>query len=453
MWLSGWFGHQIVYASRIQKEVNMRLKAALITIVGLTILLGVARLPRVWSQAAQGSPVVAVRAGRMFDPKSGTNLSDQVVLIRGDRITDVGPAARIQIPANAKVIDLSKATVLPGLIDGHVHLTDGKGDQRQQAIHSATESLKAGYTTLVTQGSHGGNFTDVDLKKEIDRGLIQGPRLLPAGPILGAELPAKGPDAFRAGMRELSQHGTDHAKITTTGMFSFKADGEMVNEPVATLDELKAAVDEAHKHGMFVATHSYGGPGLKWAIEAGVDDIQHALSAADPDIKALKEKKLPVTATILDLRQDEPGDLKKFAPYSKWRLAPQTWKKMMAAGIQLGYGSGATPVTNGQGRIFNTACQCSHGVQSEMFPIFVQWGATPVYALRMATTVNANIVHKQDSLGTIEKGKFADLIAVVGDPLKDITEMQRVKFVMKGGEIVKNELTATPPKTSSAQPK
>ena len=431
----------------------MRLKAASITIVGLTILLGVARLPRVWSQAAQGSPVVAVRAGRMFDPKSGTNLSDQVVLIRGDRITDVGPAARIQIPANAKVIDLSKATVLPGLIDGHVHLTDGKGDQRQQAIHSATESLKAGYTTLVTQGSHGGNFTDVDLKREIDSGRIQGPRLLPAGPILGAELPAKGPDAFHAGMRELSQHGADHAKITTTGMFSFKADGEMVNEPVATLDELKAAVDEAHKHGMFVATHSYGGPGLKWAIEAGVDDIQHALSADDADIKALKEKKLPVTATILDLRQDEPGDLKKFAPYSKWRLAPQTWKKMMAAGIQLGYGSGATPVTNGQGRIFNTACQCSHGVQSEMFPIFVQWGATPVYALRMATTVNANIVHKQDSLGTIEKGKFADLIAVVGDPLKDITEMQRVKFVMKGGEIVKNELTATPPQNTSAQPK
>ena len=431
----------------------MRLKAALITIVGLTILLASAPPPRVWSQTPQGLRVVAVRAGRMFDPKSGINVPDQVVLIRGDRITDVGPAARVQIPAGARVIDLSKATVLPGLIDGHVHLTDGKGDQRQQAIHSATESLKAGYTTLVTQGSHGGNYTDVELKKEIDSGRVQGPRLLPAGPILGAELPAKGPDAFRAGMRDLSQHGADHAKITTTGMFSFKPNGEMVNEPVATLDELKAAVDEAHKHGMFVATHSYGGPGLKWAIEAGVDDIQHALAADDTDIKTLKQKSLPVTATILDLRQDEPGDLKKFTPYSKWRLAPQTWKKMMVAGIRLGYGSGATPVTNGQGRIFNTTCQCSHGVQAEMFPIFVQWGATPVYALRMATTVNAAIIHKQDSLGTIEKGKFADLIAVAGDPLKDITEMQRIKFVMKGGEIVKNELTAAPPQTLSGKAK
>src|SRR5438876_5725635 len=252
----------------------MRLKAALIMFVGLTILLGWMSPRRVWSQTPQGLRVVAVRAGRMFDPKSGMNVPDQVVLIRGDRITDVGPAARVRFPAGAKVMDLSKATVLPRLIDGHVHLTDGKGDQRQQAIHSATESLHADYTTLVTQGSHGGNYTDVDLKKEIDGGRIQGPRLLPAGPILGAELPAKGPDAFRAGMRDLSEHGADHAKITTTGMFSFKPNGEMINEPVATLDELKAAVDEAHKHGMFVATHSYAGPGLKSAIEAGVAGIR-----------------------------------------------------------------------------------------------------------------------------------------------------------------------------------
>jgi imidazolonepropionase-like amidohydrolase len=119
-----------------------------------------------------------------------------------------------------------------------------------------------------------------------------------------------------------------------------------------------------------------------------------------------------------------------------------TWKKMMDAGVRLGFGSGATPVTNGKGRIFNEACQCSHGVQGEMFPVFVSWGATPVYTLRMATTVNAGIIKKQDSLGTVEKGKFADLIAVAGDPLKDITEMQKVKFVMKGGAVVKNDLAA-----------
>jgi imidazolonepropionase-like amidohydrolase len=128
-----------------------------------------------------------------------------------------------------------------------------------------------------------------------------------------------------------------------------------------------------------------------------------------------------------------------------------TWKKMMDAGVRLGFGSGATAVTDGQGRIFNTSCQCSFGVQGEMFPVFVEWGATPVYTLRMATTVNALIIHAQDSVGTIEKGKFADLIAVAGDPLRDITEMQRVKFVMKGGDVIKNELGGAQANTAAVR--
>jgi imidazolonepropionase-like amidohydrolase len=217
----------------------------------------------------------------------------------------------------------------------------------------------------------------------------------------------------------------------------------MVNQALPSLEELKAVVDEAHRRGMFVASHTYGGDGLKWAIEAGVDDIQHATAATDEDIKMLVQKNLPVTSTILDHRQDEPGDLKQWAPYSRYRLMEKTWKKMMAAGVKLGYGSGSAPVYNSQGRIYNTACNCSHGVQSEMFPVFVSWGATPLYTLRMATTVNAEIIHMQDSVGTLEKGRFADVIAVSGDPLQDITEMQRVKFVMKGGAVVRDDLTAT----------
>ena len=420
----------------------MRRNARLRSVLGLMFLCGLAASAGVWAQAPPATgPVVAVRAGRLFDPKSGTNLPHQVVLIRGDRITDVGPAANVKIPSGARVIDLSAATVLPGLIDGHVHLTDAVGT-KEEAMHSATESLKAGFTTLVAQGSHGGKFTDVELRDDIANGKTQGPRIITAGPLLGSdELPAKGADAFRAGMRELHQKGAEHAKITTTGAHSWMPNGEMVNVAARTLDELKAAVDEAHKLGMFVATHSYGGDGLKWAIEAGVDDIQHALAADDADIKLLLQKNLPVTSTILDLRQDEPADLKKFGTYSTWRTQRVTWKKMMDAGVRLGFGSGATPVTNGRGRIFNEACQCSHGVQGEMFPIFVQWGATPVYTLRMATTVNAGIIHHQDSLGSIEKGKFADLIGVSGDPLRDVTEMQKVKFVMKGGAVVRNDLT------------
>ena len=412
----------------------------------------------VWAQPSQ---TVAVRAGRLFDPASGQMVANQVVIIQGERITQVGSAAAVSIPAGAKIVDLSHATVLPGLIDGHVHLTDATGGLQHQmlvALHSATESLKAGYTTQVAQGSHGGGFADVELKRAIDSGLVQGPRILPAGPILAITAPGNGPyplefkpfepeivadgvDALRAGVRELAHYGAGHVKIHTTGAFYFKPNGEMVNQALPSLEELRAVVDEAHRRGMFVASHTYGGDGLKWAIETGVDDIQHAVAADDADIKMILQKNLPITSTILDLRQDEPGDLKQWAPYSRFRLMEQTWKKMLAAGVRLAYGSGATPVSNGQGRIFNKACNCSHGVQSEMFPIFVSWGATPVYTLRMATTVNAQIIHMQDKIGSIEKGKFADLIAVSGDPLKDITEMQRVKFVMKGGVVVRDDFT------------
>jgi len=411
---------------------------------------------QLFSQAPQ---TTAVRAGQMFDPKSGQLLGNQVILIQHDRITAAGPAASVSIPAGAKVIDLSRATVLPGLIDGHVHLTDAAGGLQHQmlvAVHSATESLRAGFTTQVCMGSHGGGYADVELKKAIESGLIHGPRLITAGPVVEITSPANaifplefepfepslianGAQGMREAVRELAHYGVDHVKIMSTGRFSFKPDGQMVNEALPNLEELRAAVDEAHRRGMWVATHTYGGDGLKWAIEAGVDNIQHAVAADESDIKMFVQKNMPITSTILDQRQDEPGDLAKWAPYSRWRLMRETWKKMLDAGVRLGFGSGAAPPP---GRIFNSACQCSHGVQGEMFPIFVSWGATPVYTLRMATTVNAQIIHMQDSLGSIEKGKFADLIAVSGDPLQDITEMQRVKFVMKGGVVVRDDLNA-----------
>jgi len=411
--------------------------------------------------AAQGAPTTAVRAGRMFDPKSGQLLTNQVVLIQGERITDVGPAASVAIPAGAKIIDLSQATVMPGLIDGHVHLTDADGGLQHQmmiALYSATQSLKAGFTTQVAMGSHGGGYADVELKKAINSGLVQGPRLVTAGPILAITAPGNGPfplefkpfepeivkngpEGLREGVRELAHFGAEHVKIHTTGRFYFKPNGDMVNQPLASLDELKAVVDEAHRRGMWVASHTYGGDGLKWSIEAGIDNIQHANAADDEDIKNILKKNLPITSTILDLRQDEPGDLKQWGDFSRFRIMEKTWKKMMDAGVRLGFGSGSAPVSNGRGRIYNLACNCSHGVQGETFTVLVKWGATPAYVLRMATTVNAEIIHMQDSIGTLEKRKFADLVAVAGDPLKDISEMERVKFVMKGGVVVRDDLT------------
>jgi imidazolonepropionase-like amidohydrolase len=422
---------------------NMRFWSILIAILGAV------------SALAQ-TPVIAVRAGRMFDPKSGEMLANQVILIQGDRVREVGP--NVAIPAGAKIIDLSRATVLPGLIDGHVHLTDTAGGLQHQvlvAVHSSTDSLHAGFTTLVAMGSHGGGYADVELKKAIESGLIHGPRLITAGPVIEITSPASaiyplefkpfepaliadGPEQMRLAVRELAHYGADHVKIMSTGRFYFKPNGEMVNEPLPNLEEMRAAVDEAHRRGMWVATHTYGGDGLKWAIESGVDNIQHAIAAGDEDIRMFVEKKIAITSTILDQRQDEPGDLQKWAPYSRWRLMRVTWKKMMDAGVTLGFGSGSAPPP---GRVYNAACNCSHGVQAEMFPVLVSWGATPLYTLRMATTVNARIIHMQDSIGTIEKGKFADLIAVSGNPLQDISEMQRVKFVMKGGAIERDDLT------------
>lgn len=428
-------------------------------ILGLAILVLLAGPTLGRSQTPPIPQTIAVRAARLFDPKTGTNLTNQVVLIQGDRIMDVGPAARVQVPADARVIDLGDATVLPGLIDGHVHLTDAAGGLQHQmmvALYNATQSLNAGFTTQVAMGSHGGGYADVELKKAIESGLVKGPRLLTAGPVLEITQPGNGPfplefkplepsliangaDGMRAAVRELAHNGVDHIKITTTGRFYFKPDGEMVNVALPTLEEITAAVDEAHKLGLWVATHTYGGNGLKWALQAGVDNVQHGVAADDSDIKTFLLKNLPLTPTILDMRQDEPGDLKLYAPYSRYRLMQQTWKKMLAAGMRLGWGSGSAPPP---GRVFNKACNCSHGVQAEMFAIYVQWGASPAYVLRMATTVNAEIIHMQDKVGTLEKGKFADLVAVPGDPLQDISEMQHVGFVMKGGDVIRNDFAA-----------
>ena len=259
------------------------------------------------------------------------------------------------------------------------------------ALFSATSSLNAGYTTLVVMGTHGGGYADVELKKAIESGLVKGPRLVTAGPIINITMPgnspfplmntpldpdltANGADGMRAAVRELAHYGVDHVKIHTTGPFYFDKDGKMFNQPLPTRDELAAVIDEAHRRGMWVASHTYGGEGLKMAIDLGLDNIQHATAANDDDIREIVQKHLPITTTILDHRQDEPDDLKKWAPYSRWRLVEVTWKKMLAAGVILGWGSGSAPPP---GRVYNTECNCSHGVQGRDVPHLRQVGSEP----------------------------------------------------------------------------
>ena len=296
----------------------------------------------------------------------------------------------MKIPAGAKVVDLSNATVLPGLIDGHVHLTDAQGNLQHQmmvALFSATSSLNAGYTTLVDMGSHGGGYADVELKKAIQAGLVKGPRLITAGPIINITMPGNSPfplmytparsghrgqrrrsDARRR-PRELAKYGVEHVKMHTTGPFYFDKDGKMYTQRrcLRLREELGAVIDEAHRRGMWVASHTYGGEGLEEAIDLGIDNIQHAIwPPTDDDIrKFVHETIWPSPPRFSITAKTNRTTLEQWAPYSRWRLVEVTWKKMLAVGVILGSGFGSAPPP---GRVYNSECNCSHGVQGEMFP-------------------------------------------------------------------------------------
>ena len=425
---------------------------------------------------------VAIRAGRLFDPRTGTNLSNQVVVIQGDRIADVGPADRVKIPAGARVIDLSGATVLPGLIDRHVHLMQDPEPNEARALlagqHYALADLYAGFTTLQDMNSPY-TYATVDLRDAINKGVIVGPRLQVTGPGLtprGATYyPApSGPAVFgmttgipawqntqninspwlaRAAVREHSHYGTDWIKIYETedyegggypepsGAGAFRPDGTMITVPSLTLEENQAIVDEAHRRGLKVACHAYGGEGLRSCLQAGVDlplhvivGVTNAPGLDDETIRLLKQplangKQRDVNQTLWDLMGPlEEADLKASrGKTSRFRLTEPSFKRLEAAGIREIFGSGAYTV--------------GHGVQAMQFAIYVKWGVAPAKALQMATSDAADGLNFDlgRQVGFIEKGRFADIVAVAGNPLEDITETERVKFVMKGGVVFRND--------------
>src|SRR5712691_10901729 len=429
---------------------------------------------------AQG---VAVRAGRLFDPRSGMNLANQVILIKGDRITEVGPAASVQIPADVQIIALSRATVLPGLLDRHVHLMQNQepNDGRQSFIglNYALKNLNAGFTTLQDMGSPY-TYAIVELRDAINKGMVPGPRLQVAGPQinprgagyyaapsvatpfgLGPGAPVwqlaqdvNSPWLARAAVREHSYYGTDWIKVYETedyegggypqpeGAGAFTPDGKMINVPSLTLEENQAIVDEAHRRGLKVACHAYGGEGLRNCLAAGVDIPMHVIVGVtgapglDDETMQYFKKPLsdgtmrPVMQTLWDLIGElEEKDLKgSRGEYTRFALTEMSFKRLVAAGVKEVFGSGAYTV--------------GHGAQAFQFSYYVKWGMTPAQALQMATVNAAESLNFDlgKQIGIIEKGKFADLVAVGGDPLADITEMERVRFVMKGGVIYRNEL-------------
>jgi len=425
---------------------------------------------------------VAIRAGRLFDPRTGANLANQVIVIQRDRIADVGPADRVKIPAGARVIDLSSATVLPGLIDRHVHLMQEQQPNEARTAYSgehlALTDLYAGFTTLQDMGSPS-TYATVELRDAINKGVIPGPRLQVAGPQINprgaayyaapSEVTAFGmgpgapiwqlsqnvnsPWLARAAVREHSHYGTDWIKIYETedyegggypdpaGSGAFTPDGKMINVPSLTLEENQAIVDEAHRRGLKTTCHAYGGEGLRNCLAAGVDLPMHVIVGVtnapgldDETLRYFKQPladgtQRPVIQTLWDLIGGlEAADLKATGgKTTRYRLTEMSFKRLVAAGVKEVFGSGAYTV--------------GHGVQAFQFAIYVKWGLSPAQALQMATSNAAESLNFElgKEVGYVEKGKFADIVAVAGDPLSDITETERVKFVMKGGVVFRND--------------
>jgi imidazolonepropionase-like amidohydrolase len=401
--------------------------------------------------------VIAIRAARLFDARNGTVATNQVVVVRGERIADVGGS--VQIPTGARVIELGSAMVMPGMIDAHVHVNTGGATQAQRALiayANAHTDLAAGFTTVADMDSRGG-YNTVDLRDAINQGMLEGPRMQVVGQSLNERATNYYPDPdngrfygsftenknvnspflARAAVREAKLHGVDFVKIYTTQDFAgvmhmWKPDGTLVNSPSLSFEEVQAIVDEAHRLGIKVACHAYGGEGMDSCINAGVDANNHLLELDQKGINVLLAKKLPYVPTVDDLVALEAPDLKDTGGRnSRLKLLGQAVRRAVAAGVEIVFGSGATSPA------------IPHGKQANQFKYYTDWGMTPVQALQTAFLPAARMLNYNwdKDIGSIEKGKFADIIAVSGDPLTDVNEMEHVKFVMKGGRVIVDEIS------------
>jgi imidazolonepropionase-like amidohydrolase len=418
----------------------------LLTLISSSLLIAQSPAPR----------RVIVRAGHMLDVKTGKTLQSQVIVIEDDKIVSIGGGADAKA-SGATIVDLSNATVLPGLIDSHTHITfDPKGlgyeslgiSVPREALTGAKNAritLEAGFTTVRNVGASG--YSDVALRDAINDGDVPGPRMLVSGPALGitgghcdnnllpfedhkqAEGVADGVENVQHKVREVIKYGADVIKICATGGVMSKGDDP--NASQFTLEEMKTIVAEAHRLGRKVAAHAHGAEGVRWASDAGVDSIEHGHLMDDASIATLKKNGtyLVPTLYLMDWNRENMGQ--RHAPdyivrkmQSVSAVGQSNAKKAFAAGVKVAFGTDAAVYP--------------HGLNAHEFAVYVRLGMSPLQAIQTATLNASDLLGWSSKIGTIEPGKFADLIAVDGDPLQDVTTLERVKFVMKGGEVVKN---------------
>lgn len=408
--------------------------------------------------AAQSAPVTALKADRVI-VGDGTQIANAVVLIQGDRIAAVGPAAQVRIPSGARVIDLAGHTLLPGFIDAHTHLTsiDNDGGDlaalRETPAHgaiyatvNARKTLEAGFTTVREAGSLG--YVDVAVRDAITRGIIPGPRIHASGPALGTtgghadvngwspflDLPGTGAivdgaDEVRRQVRLNVKYGADQIKIVATG--GILSVGDAIGAPQMTDEELAAAVSEATRLGRKVMAHAHAGAGLLAAVRAGVASIDHGSLVDDAAITEMKARGTFLVPTLIILEEIvRDGAAKGVPEYARAKataIAAERRVRLRAAyraGVRFALGTDATSDI--------------HGRNGEEFRYMVEiLGATPMEAISIGTLNGATLLGVDRDLGTVTTGKLADLVAVAGNPLEDITRLEHAAFVMKGGAVVK----------------
>lgn len=407
--------------------------------------------------SAQTARQVIVHAGHMLDVKSGKILADQALVIENGKIVSSGPAADAKPAVNAVRIELPNATILPGLIDAHTHITmDPNFGYETLAISvprealigakNARATLLAGFTTVRNVGA--GNFTDVALRDAINAGDVPGPRMLVSGPPLSITgghcdnnmLPfeyhatedgvADGVAAVQHKVRENIKYGADLIKVCATGGVLSLGDNPQHSQ--YTLEEMKAIVADAHRLGRKVAAHAHGAEGIRWAAEAGVDSIEHGSYIDDAAIAAMKEHGTYLVPTLYlgDWMIDNAGLTRLPAPLlAKAQTVIPAARRNIAhafsSGVKVAFGTDAAVYP--------------HGMNAHEFAVMVRLGLTPLQAIQSSTLNAADLLGWSGKVGTLDPGAWADIIAVDGDPVKDVTTLERVKFVMKGGEVVKND--------------